>query len=92
MTAENCRCTLTVAAVMLDPTRKDGEWLVEGTEAALLAAQQEWTARSVFRLWAEHARTMVIACQRRGESDAVVSWMFQHAALDPVRADFPGFQ
>ena len=88
------RCTKIVCArvaVVLDAIRKPGEWLVEGTEAALLAAQEDWHAHSVFRMWAEHARTMVIACQRRGESDAVVSWMFQHAALDPARAEFPGF-
>jgi hypothetical protein len=44
----------------------------------------------VFRMWAEHARTMITACQRRGESDAVASWMYQHAALDPQNAEVPG--
>lgn len=55
-----------------------------------LRSPLRWNASMVFRLWAEHARTMIIACQRRGESDNVASWMFQHAALDPVAAAFPG--
>jgi hypothetical protein len=44
----------------------------------------------VYRLWAEHARTMMIACQRRGDSDEVAGWMYQHAALAPEAAAFPG--
>ena len=78
-------------AVLLDLTRKRGtSWLVHGTEAALMCGPSEWDASAVFRMWAEHARTMIVACQRRGESDDVVSWMYQHAALDPEHADFPG--
>ena len=78
-------------AVLLDPTKRRGtSWLVHGTEAALMSGPSEWDASAVFRMWAEHARTMIVACQRRGESDDVVSWMYQHAALDPEHADFPG--
>jgi len=33
-------------------------------------------------VWAEAARVMVTAHQRRGESDAVALWMYQAMALD----------
>lgn len=79
-------------AGVLDAGGKRGAWVLPDLEAASIGAQAPsvWEAEQVFRLWAEHARTMMIACQRRGESDDVAKWMYQHAALDPCRADVPG--
>jgi hypothetical protein len=37
---------------------------------------------SVVALWANMARTMVLAHQRRGESDLVAHWLYQVLALD----------
>ena len=78
-------------AGLLDPTRPKGKWMLSETEAALHGPALHMTAADVFRLWAEHARTMIQACQRRGESDAVVDWMYQHAALSPDTASVPGW-
>jgi hypothetical protein len=36
----------------------------------------------VVALWANMARTMVLAHQRRGESDLVAHWLYQVLALD----------
>jgi hypothetical protein len=79
-----------VFAGLLDPTQRKGQWVMGSVEAALYAPQRAADASDVFRLWAEHARTMIQACQRRGESDSVASWMYQHAALAPDMAAFPG--
>lgn len=37
---------------------------------------------AVVGVWSEMARTMVMAHQRRGESDLVAHWMYQALALD----------
>jgi hypothetical protein len=37
---------------------------------------------SIVSLWANMARTMVLAHQRRGESDLVAHWLYQVLALD----------
>jgi len=84
-----------VRSGILDPCARRGNWVtrLDGTTESRYASfspSHAWTASRVFRLWAEHAKTMVIACQRRGQSDDVSSWMYQHAALDPATADFPG--
>lgn len=41
------------------------------------------SGRHVIGVWAELARTMVEAHQRRGESDMVAHWLYQLMALDP---------
>lgn len=78
-------------AGLIDPARAKGKWVLSEAEAALQGASQHVAAADVFRLWAEHARTMIQACQRRGESDGTVEWMYQHAALSPETADVPGW-
>lgn len=75
---------------MLDPSRPKGAWVLpeaEWPEGIDLAP----SAQVVFRMWAEHAATMVTACQRRGESDEVVRWLYQHAALHPDGCKLPGW-
>ena len=48
-----------------------------------MGAQSEpWTERSVLRVWAGLVRTLVVAFQRRGESDAVALFLYQLMALD----------
>lgn len=76
-----------VFAGVIDPTHRKGHWELGSVEAALYESQKPPDASDVFRLWAEHAKTMIQACQRRGESDLVASWMYQHAALVPDMAD-----
>ena len=83
--------SIQLRAGVVDPSRAKGKWVLSDTEAMLLGASQHITAADVFRLWAEHARTMIQACQRRGESDGTVDWMYQHAALSPETADVPGW-
>lgn len=77
---------------ILDPCVRKGSWVTNAHKVETIQwdGRTQWLAEDVIRLWAEHARTMVIASQRRGESDNVIMWMYQHAALDPLRATFPG--
>lgn len=75
---------------MLDPSRPKGAWVLP--DAALPAGVElVASAQDVFRMWGEHAGTMVTACQRRGESDEVVRWLYQHAALHPNGCKLPGW-
>lgn len=43
---------------------------------------------SVIHLWADMARTMVMAHQRRGESDLVAHWLYQLLALDTTAEEW----
>eukprot|EP00878_Enallax_costatus_P015726 GHUV01016477.1.p1 GENE.GHUV01016477.1~~GHUV01016477.1.p1 ORF type:complete len:254 (+),score=94.63 GHUV01016477.1:907-1668(+) len=42
----------------------------------------------VIRIWADMARTMVMAHQRRGESDLVAHWLYQLLALDTTAEEW----
>lgn len=43
-------------------------------------------------VWAELARIMMTAHQRRGESDDVAHWMYQLMALDPHASEWQIFE
>lgn len=43
---------------------------------------------AALEVWVDMARTMVLAHQRRGESDAVAHWIYQLLALDPLAAEW----
>lgn len=42
----------------------------------------------VVHVWADMARTMVMAHQRRGESDLVAHWLYQLLALDTTAEEW----
>lgn len=44
--------------------------------------------RYVLAIWAEYARCMLVAHQRRGESDLVAHWMYQVMALEPAAPEW----
>lgn len=46
------------------------------------------TGCSIVRVWASMARTMVMAHQRRGESDLVAHWLYQLLALDTAAEEW----
>eukprot|EP00892_Ulva_mutabilis_P010344 jgi/Ulvmu1/7682/UM038_0113.1 len=75
---------------VLDASMPKGAWVLPDTQLPA-GVQLRVTAQDVFRVWAEHAATMVTACQRRGESDEVVRWLYQHAALHPDGCKLPGW-
>ena len=55
-----------------------------GTPAAAAAAG----GACVASVWAELARTLVMAHQRRGESDLVAHWLYQALALDAAAPEW----
>jgi hypothetical protein len=53
-----------------------------------LQEEHETEEQATLALWREVARTLVLAHQRRGEADAVASWMRAAMALDPAAAEW----
>jgi hypothetical protein len=73
-------------AGVLDARRPAGAWVQpwHGSESPI--ASGKWAASNVISVWEAYVQTMIAACQRRGESDQVASWMYQQCALIPESA------
>jgi hypothetical protein len=71
---------------------KRGELLsadeAKGRYPSLQTETNDDEERATLALWREVARTLVLAHQRRGEADAVASWMRAAMALDPAAAEW----
>ena len=55
----------------------------------MFAAQEELLEDpKPLQLWAELVRTIIVALQRRGESDGVANFLYQLLALDTAAAEW----
>jgi hypothetical protein len=74
------------SAGVLDTNKSDGSWLQPASYWPHAKASADWAAEDVVSVWEAHVATMIAACQRRGESDFVASWMYQQCALQPEKS------
>lgn len=70
----------------MNTSRRAGTWLQTKQEWPDLKVDADWSASRVVHVWDALAATMTLACQRRGDSDAVAFWMYQRFALRPELA------
>ncbi len=59
-----------------------------GAEAAAAAAPPVVSPEAYLRLCADWVRAVLVAHQRRGESDLVAHWLVQVLALDPAAPEW----